>query len=71
MPSYGASGFVWRKSTRSQQNGACVEIAHLGVSVAVRDSKTLDSAFLACSSTEWAAFVHGIKSGWFGLSSRS
>lgn len=33
------SGAVWRKSSRSSGNGACVEIAYAGERGAARDSK--------------------------------
>jgi hypothetical protein len=47
----------WRKSSRSSGNGACVETASLGQSVAVRDSKNPDGPKLIFPSPAWAAFI--------------
>lgn len=45
----------WRKSTRSQNEGACVELSPSG---AVRDSKNPDGPYL---SAPWAALVAAVK----------
>lgn len=45
----------WRKSSRSEQQGACVE---LGSSGAIRDSKNPNGPVLA---TPWAALVAAVK----------
>jgi len=53
---------VWRKSRRSQQSGACVEVArNLPGIVAVRDSKHRGGPVLTFAAHEWRSFISGIK----------
>lgn len=64
MPEIDLSRAVWRKSRRSQQSGACVEVArNLPGVVAVRDSKHRDGPVLIFGLSEWQSFVSGIKAG--------
>lgn len=58
----------WKKSTRSNGSGECVETARLeGGSQAVRDSKNPDGPVLTFTADEWCAFVGGVKNGQFDL----
>jgi hypothetical protein len=55
---------VWRKSARSNNGGACVEVAtNLPAVVAVRDSKDPDGGVLRFGPDEWTAFLEGIRTG--------
>lgn len=67
MSSANMSNAQWL-TARACNNSACVQVAHLpGGMVAVRDSKDTTKAPHVFDSTEWAAFVSGIKAGDFDL----
>ncbi len=59
------AGAVWRKSSRSNGQGQCVEVAQLDQAVAVRDSKHPTGAVLVFTPAEWTAFIAGAKAGEF------
>jgi hypothetical protein len=60
MPSLPEStGSAWRKSSRSQASGECVEIA--GGLDAVRDSKNPASTVLAVGAAGLRAFLSSVK----------
>jgi hypothetical protein len=68
LPPAAAPATVWRKSTRSGQDGGCVEVAlNLPATVAVRDSRNPNGFILAVDGTAWAAFIDGVERGEFGL----
>ncbi|SFT38635.1 protein of unknown function [Actinopolyspora lacussalsi subsp. righensis] len=48
----------WKKSSRSMNQGACVEVAFVGeVQVMMRDSKAPDAGVLVVDRRRWAEFV--------------
>jgi uncharacterized protein DUF397 len=59
---------AWRTSTRSQNDGQCVEVAFLDGQVAVRDSKHPTGPVLVFTGDEWATFLDGVARGEFNLS---
>jgi len=51
---------AWRKSSRSTNNGDCVEVA-----VLVNDTSDTDGSVLSYTPDEWHAFIGGVKHGDF------
>jgi hypothetical protein len=59
---------VWQKSSKSGNNGACVEVAELpDGGRAVRDSKDPTGPILRFTAKEWVAFIGGVQDGEFNL----
>jgi predicted secreted Zn-dependent protease len=61
------SGVAWRKSTRSTDQGECVEIAATETLRLARDSKNPDGPVLAFTSHTWNTFMNSIKAGTYDL----
>jgi predicted secreted Zn-dependent protease len=56
---------TWHKSSYSNGGGACVEVADLGTTRAVRDSKNPTGPALQFTAAEWSAFTTGVRVGEF------
>ena len=63
-PEVDLSRAVWRKSARSNNGGACVEVAtNLPGIVAIRDSKNPAGPSLVVATSQWQAFIGDLKDG--------
>jgi hypothetical protein len=58
---------VWRKSVRSNNGGACVEVADLGTAVAIRDSMDPDGPKLILTGDGWRMFTRSVTTGTYDL----
>ncbi len=66
MQSGGDSSEVWIKSSLSSYGNDCVEVAGLGGDqIRVRDSKNPRGGTLNFTTTEWDAFLGGVRNGEF------
>jgi hypothetical protein len=66
MPATELSGAGWRKSSASNSQGACVELAKLGTGeFAVRNSRNPEGPALIYTRAEISALIEGVKMGEF------
>lgn len=56
---------LFRKSSFSDPNKECVEIAHIADGFGVRDSKLVDSPIVAVSGQHGRGFIQAVRSGMF------
>jgi hypothetical protein len=68
MTSGDFAGAAWRKSSRSADTGACVELAHTGAVFGVRDSKNVNGPVLALTAEQGLVLLGALKSGWLARS---
>jgi uncharacterized protein DUF397 len=59
---------TWRKSTRSNNNGSCVEVRRSAGGVEVRDTKDRSGPVLTFSTDAWRDFVGAVHEGAFDRS---
>ncbi|WAE71712.1 DUF397 domain-containing protein [Streptomonospora nanhaiensis] len=52
---------IFRKSSYSQSEAACVEVSDLDDATAMRDSKHPEIGFLAFPVREWDAFIREVR----------
>ena len=51
----------WRTSTRSAQQGSCVEVGSAPGFAAVRDTKDRDGGSLIITTAAWTAFLNAVR----------
>lgn len=57
---------LWRKSKRSVNNGACIELAPApNGEIAIRNSRDPYGPMLVYTQVEWHAFLEGVRDGEF------
>lgn len=56
---------TWRKSTRSSNNGSCVEVRRVAAAIEVRDTKDRTGPVLTFPADSWQSFVAAVHLGEF------
>jgi hypothetical protein len=62
---------MWRKSSRSGQNGSCIEVRRLSDIIEVRDTKDRSGPVLSFSALAWRDFVAAVNDGEFMSADRA
>lgn len=57
----GQADVVWRRSTHSNGEGNCVEVARIGAAFATRDSKDPEGPVIMFDKRAWVDFLIGLK----------
>ncbi|MDR7278948.1 DUF397 domain-containing protein [Catenuloplanes atrovinosus] len=65
IPDASTIAVEWHKSSRSASHGQCLEVADLGDTIALRNSREPTGPALVLTVGEMEAFVEGAKSGEF------
>ncbi|NHD18081.1 MULTISPECIES: DUF397 domain-containing protein [unclassified Actinopolyspora] len=55
--------FSWRRSSRTQGQGQCVEVGFAENAVGIRDSKNPLAGLLTVERAQWRAFLERIRKG--------
>lgn len=64
MPTPDVTGARWRKSSRSNGSGACVEVGITDSATGVRDTKLgATSPVLVFPRNQWSSFLNSLKAG--------